>query len=72
MVDDIRRLGIVITGHFHPSTFSPAWFLLHDLVGPEDAETADAHFIARPLASLTIGPMEVNVQERGCPDRRKI
>lgn len=63
MVDEIRRLGIVILGDFHPSTFSPAWFRLHGLIGPTEAEGAEVQIIAPPLASLTIDWLGVNVQE---------
>lgn len=57
----IEGISIVLLGEFNPPIFQPAWFALHDLIRPEEAESAKIDVIHPEVVSLTIGKIHLQV-----------
>ncbi len=49
----ISHVGIVVLGAFNPAIFTPAWFVLHDLLPPETESSASVQVVHRQVASFT-------------------
>ena len=48
----ISHVGIVVLGAFNPAIFTPAWFVLHDLLPPEIESSADVQVVHQQVASF--------------------
>ena len=49
----ISQVGIVVIGAFNPAIFTPAWFVLHDLLPTEIESSANVQVVHPQVASFT-------------------
>lgn len=58
---EIQGHTIVVLGKWNPSIFSPAWLRLNKLIGEEEQEASQVHFVVEPAASFQTDWLAVNV-----------
>jgi hypothetical protein len=64
MLPEIERnnWSIVLIGSFNPAIFHPSWFLVNEVISKETAESAEVHVVHSEVASVTLGPLRLDVQ----------
>jgi len=58
---EIEGISVVLLGAFNPSVFQPAWFALHNLIRPEEAESSQIDVIHSEVISISIGSIKLQV-----------
>lgn len=57
----LDHASIVLLGRFNPAIFQPAWFALHKMIGPKEAEAADQPLIHAEVSQFKVEQFELQI-----------
>jgi len=60
---ELEKISIVLLGSFSPSMFQPAWLALHELIRPEEAESAKVEIIHPEVVIVSIATVKIQMTQ---------